>query len=176
MAATSPASPVRPLRDDNVLAVLHHACDLRASRGPVTGSDLMAATGLSRATVHAVCEELIDLGWLVELANQREHGDYVKGRPARRYAFAADAGVVVGVDAGEHRIAARVADLQGRELATVTRQVDHLFDTTPVGERVDAVEATVLDALTGAGVREGAGTGPRVLGLAVGVPAPVGAD
>nr|WP_246314458.1 ROK family transcriptional regulator [Kineococcus aurantiacus] len=158
------------MRDDNALAVLHHVWDLPATAdGPepgVTGTDLIAATGLSRATVHDVCDELITRGWLRELPDERATGTYTKGRPARRYGFEARAGVVVGVDAGEHRIAVRVADLRGRALADTALQVAHDPTRTPVADRFEAVAATVGRALADAG-------DPRVLSVAVGVPAPV---
>jgi predicted NBD/HSP70 family sugar kinase len=172
---TREASVTRRLRDDNALAVLHHVWDLPGTAGDgsggVTGSDLMAATGLSRATVHDVCDELIDRGWLRELANGRSAEGYVKGRPARRYAFDALAGVVVGVDAGQHRISARVADLRGQALADVAVRVDHDPDRTPVADRVEAVVRTVEAAVQEA---TGSARGPGVLAVAVGVPAPVG--
>ncbi|MEZ0490808.1 ROK family protein [Kineococcus sp. TBRC 1896] len=171
MTQGSSATPsvTRRLRDDNALAVLHHVWDLSGDPRDegVTGTDLMAATGLSRATVHDVCGELIDRGWLRELANGRGAQGHVKGRPARRYGFDALAGTVVGVDAGQHRIAARVADLRGRTLADVSAVVDHDPVRTPVADRVADVVRTVE------AVWERAGS-PRVLGVTVGVPAPVG--
>ncbi|PRY17424.1 putative NBD/HSP70 family sugar kinase [Kineococcus rhizosphaerae] len=161
----------RRLRDENALAVLHHVWDLPAgpdgSEPAVTGTDLIAATGLSRATVHDVCEELIGRGWLRELPNERAAGTYTKGRPARRYAFDVHAGVVVGIDAGQHRIAARVGDLRGRPLADVAREVAHEPASTPAAERLEVVAATVRQALAQAG-------SPQVLSVVLGVPAPVG--
>jgi predicted NBD/HSP70 family sugar kinase len=134
---------------------------------PVTGSDLMAATGLTRATVHDVCQELIDRGWVRELANQREHGGYRKGRPARRYAFDPLAGLVVGVDAGEHRVDAIVTDLHGTELGR--------YHSPPRSGFADATEriAAVGDAITTA-LADAEATRP-VLAVTVGVPAPVDA-
>ncbi|WP_380174992.1 ROK family protein [Kineococcus sp. DHX-1] len=164
---TREGSVTRRLRDENALAVLHHVWDLPDGADGVTGSDLMAATGLSRATVHDVCGELIARGWLRELENGRSAEGYVKGRPARRYAFDALAGVVVGVDAGQHRVAARVSDLRGRALADVAVEVDHDPGRTPVADRIADVERVVEETWERAGR-------PRVLGVAVGVPAPVG--
>jgi predicted NBD/HSP70 family sugar kinase len=135
---------------------------------PVTGTDLMAATGLSRATVHDVCEELIARGWVREVANQREHGGYRKGRPARRYEFDPLAGLVVGVDAGQHRVDAIVADLRGVELGRHQGPARGGFADT--GERLTAVGDTVTAALAAAGA-----PAERVLAVTVGVPAPVDA-
>ncbi len=157
----------RRLRDENALAVLHHVWDLPDGADGVTGSDLMAATGLSRATVHDVCGELIERGWLRELENGRTTEGYVTGRPARRYAFDALAGTVLGVDAGLHRIAVRVADLRGRALADAAEEVDHDPARTPVADRVADVVRIVEEAWDRA-------ERPRVLGVALGVPAPVG--
>ncbi len=72
--ATSPL-----LRRLNAIAVLNA---LRRS-GPVTAAELMDATGLSRPTVHTVCDQLIELGWVTELAGRRPLNK--TGRPARCY-------------------------------------------------------------------------------------------
>lgn len=134
----------------------------------VTGSDLMAATGLSRATVHDVCEELIERGWVREVANQREFGGYRKGRPARRYAFDPRAGLVVGVDAGEHRVGVIVADLRGVELGRHQSLTRGGF--ADPAERLDIVGEAITAALAAADVPV-----QRVLTVTVGVPAPVDA-
>jgi predicted NBD/HSP70 family sugar kinase len=150
----------RMVRDASARLVLDHVWQAPA----VTGTDLMAATGLSRATVHDVCEELIARGWVREVANQREHGGYQKGRPARRYAFDPLAGLVVGVDAGQHRVDAIVADLRGAELGRHQSQPRRGF--ADAAERLAAVGDAVTGALAGL-------PSERVLAVTVGVPAPV---
>lgn len=154
----------RMVREASARLVLDHMWDAP----PVTGSDLMAATGLSRATVHDVCEELIERGWVREVANQREFGGYQKGRPARRYAFDPRAGLVVGVDAGEHRIGAVVADLRGVELGR--HQSPPRGGFADPADRLDVVGEAITAALAAADV-----PGRRVLTVSVGVPAPVDA-
>jgi predicted NBD/HSP70 family sugar kinase len=151
------------VREASARLVLDHMWNA----APVTGSDLMAATGLTRATVHDVCQELIDRGWVRELPNQREHGGYRKGRPARRYAFDPLAGLVVGVDAGEHRVDAIVTDLHGTELGR--------YHSPPRSGFADATEriAAVGDAITTA--LADADAARPVLAVTVGVPAPVDA-
>src|ERR687893_434596 len=59
---------------------------LRAG-GPMTGTDLIGATGLARPTVHEVCNDLIRLGWIREMDNRRPRGDSRRGRPAGREAY-----------------------------------------------------------------------------------------
>ena len=155
----------RHLRDASARLVLDHLWDV----DEVTGSALIEATGLSRATVHDVCDELIERGWVTELESLRGGDDHRKGRPARRYAFDARAGVVVGVDAGQHRISASVTDLRGADLARTVLTVTPQDET--VARRLSQIEEGVRAALAQAGVPL-----HRVLAVAVGVPAPVGRD
>ena len=70
----------------------------------------MAATGLSRPTVHEICDDLIARGLAVEEAPAPGGGP---GRRPRVYAARADAAHVVGVDMGESTVRAAVADLRG---------------------------------------------------------------
>ena len=148
----------------NTAAVLDYAWDAAA----FTASDVIAATGLTRSTVIALCDELVERGWFAELPNARAAGEeYRKGRPARRYALRADAGAVVGVDAGQHTITAAVADLRGRELARTSTPLGPGTE----GARTASADATVDEALRLAGA--GAAT---VLCIAVGVPAPTDCD
>ncbi|GCD20415.1 transcriptional regulator [Cellulomonas algicola] len=161
---TVPVS-TRRLREVSTRLVLDHVWDVPE----VTGSALIEATGLSRATVHDVCDELIAQGWVVELESQRVAGDPRRGRPARRYAFDARAGVVVGVDAGQHRVAATVTDLRGAPLARTVLPVAAEDGTAE--HRLALIEQAALDALAEAGAPVRA-----VLAVAVGVPAPVDRD
>ncbi|MDC7121221.1 ROK family protein [Cellulomonas fimi] len=162
--ATVPVS-TRRLREVSTRLVLDHVWDA----DEVTGTALIEATGLSRATVHDVCDELIAQGWVVELESQRPAGDPRRGRPARRYAFDARVGVVVGVDAGQHRVSATVTDLRGHALARTEQSVAAVDGTAE--HRLLLIEQAALGALADAG------TTPRsVLAVAVGVPAPVDRD
>ncbi|NQX27153.1 ROK family protein [Microbacteriaceae bacterium VKM Ac-2854] len=162
MLTTDALNPVRRLNATDVLA--------RAWGGaPLTASELIATTGLTRSTVIGVCDELVERGWFRELDNQRLAGEYSKGRPARRYALRADAGVVVGVDAGIHRLTVFVNDMLGERLVQRSVQVDHA--RTDPTRRLDEIEGAVLAALREAGVASSA-----VLAVAVGVPAPVDAE
>lgn len=165
MGGKKTSASSRQIREANLRAVLHHMWD----SDPVTGSDLMAATGLTRATVHDVCEDLAHRGWIHEVENQREHGEYRLGRPARRYSFQPMAGVLVGVDCGHHKARVTVADLRGRSLA----RRDRAFSSPEhsAEERLELLSQTILEAL--------AATTPapaHVLAVAVGVPAPVDRD
>ncbi|MFE4078330.1 ROK family protein [Paenarthrobacter sp. YIM B13468] len=144
---------------------------LKAMRGAgvVTGTELMASTGLSRATVISICEELVRLGWLQELENQRGAGDYIKGRPARRFVFDDSAASVLGIDIGANKITAIVADMAGTPLSQVTMP----FRTYNVSanERADVLDRIAADVLKKAGV-----SADSILAVSVGVAAPVSRD
>ncbi|MDP5228563.1 MULTISPECIES: ROK family protein [Arthrobacter] len=144
---------------------------LQAMRGAgvLTGTELMAATGLSRATVISICDELVRLGWLRELENQRGAGDYVKGRPARRFVFDDRSAHVLGIDIGAHKITAIVADMAGAARSQVT--LPFRADNVPADERADVLDRIAAQALQDAEVDAG-----TVLAVSVGVAAPVGRD
>src|SRR5918995_922180 len=108
---------------------------LRAG-GPMTGSDLISATGLARPTVHVVCNELIRLGWIREMDSRPPTGVGRRGRPARCYEFQRRAGFVLGIDATD-RVAVRLADLRGDRVAEAGEPLDHV--SVPADERVAAV-------------------------------------
>ena len=161
MTERDTVTPAR-LRRINAAAVL----DLLMPAGPMTGSEIMTATGLSRPTVHAACDELIDLGWVVELEGRRPDGAGRPGRPARCYAFAADSGRVVGVDLGEWKVSAMIADLQGRPLAeaVVLLPSNH----APANERLSATRRAIRDVM-----RQSQASGESVRAVCVGVAAAV---
>ncbi|SDG44445.1 Sugar kinase of the NBD/HSP70 family, may contain an N-terminal HTH domain [Microbacterium pygmaeum] len=134
-----------------------------------TATDAMAKAGLTRSTTIDVIEELGDRGLLRELPNARAGGDYRKGRPSRRFEFRADAGVVVGIDAGRAHLITTVADLRGNTLARTSVDLDPEHDEAAPRR---AAAASALDAtLAAAGA-----TRDEAIALCVGVPAPVDAS
>lgn len=140
---------------------------LRAG-GPMTGSDLIDATGLARPTVHVVCNDLIRLGWIRETERRRPQGDSRRGRPARCYEFQRRAGLVLGVDATD-RVSVRLADLRGDRVAEAGQPLAHV--SVPASERLAAVRRAIDSVLASAAVDP-----THVLALVMGVPTPVDAD
>jgi predicted NBD/HSP70 family sugar kinase len=153
-----------PPRGTSAETLLAYAFDSSA----FTATEAIDATGLTRSTVLGAAEELVRLGWLRELDDARAAGEYRMGRPARRYELDTVAGVVVGVDAGQHRVTAFVADLRGTVLGRAEGALGESGLDVPV--RLGVLADTVDAALASAGVdRE------RVLVTVVGIPAPVDA-
>ncbi|MFC0673281.1 ROK family protein [Brachybacterium hainanense] len=139
------------------------------ANGDFTAAEAMAATGLTRATVLGVCGDLVDAGWLEEIADSRAAGISSRGRPARRYRLRPSAGVVLGIDAGESRFDAILADLRGQELAAEHRRADPA--QLDRDGRVALVRELAAAVLAAAG-RESA----ELLITVIGVPAPVDAE
>ncbi|MEV8533344.1 ROK family transcriptional regulator [Streptomyces sp. NPDC051211] len=148
--------------DPSLLRRINSAVVLRALRaaGARTLTDLTRATGLSRPTVEGVVEGLMGTGLVVEAS--AEEGARRQGRPARRFRFRAEAGHLLGVEIGSHRIAALLSGLDGRVIGAGTKEV---AETASADERLEKVRATVADLLRRAGV-------PRDSLRAVGVASP----
>lgn len=167
MAHRPAESPPRPRTSSK--AVLQFAWDA----GTFRADHAIAALGITRATVLAALDSLIGMGLIREVPRGRDMYPYRLGRPARHFELHAEAGIVVGVDAGDERIVVGVADLAGRV------SVRQEFDTPEIrwsGGRTGsdtrarrrAVLRAVDEALAGAGrARE------DVVALCLGIPAPV---
>ncbi|GAV43648.1 ROK family transcriptional regulator [Streptomyces acidiscabies] len=145
------------LRRINSAVVLHA---LRAAER-ATLTEVTRVTGLSRPTVEGVVEDLIGAGLVVE-----EAADVTvvrrQGRPARRFRFRAEAGYLLGLDIGAHRVSAVVADLDGRVLGAQDRGV---AESASAEERLERARTVVAELLRRAGV-------PRSALRAVGVGTP----
>ncbi len=156
-------------------AVLEFAWDA----GAFQADHVIAALGLTRSTALAALDTLIELGLISELPSAGPGEGYRLGRPARRFELRAEAGVVVGVDAGERQFTASVADLAGEILARCSiggvrgfsDAAQVRFDDLDPAERPTAA----LQAIDGALAKIGR-TRADVIGLGVGIPAPVDAD
>ncbi|KNB53877.1 ROK family protein [Streptomyces caatingaensis] len=148
------------LRRINSAVVLHA---LRASASPAspTLTDLVKVTGLSRPTVEGAVEGLIESG-LVEEASAEEGVARRQGRPARRFRFRVEAGHLLGIEIGAHRVAVLLADLSGRITGAASAEV---AETAPADERLAQVRTAVTDVLRRSGV-------PRDALRAVGVASP----
>ncbi len=138
---------------------------LLRARGPLTRAALGEATGLSRTTVSNVLMELRrrDL-----LADADADAVPTGGRPAGLVALTARAGLAVGVDLGRTHVRVAVADSGHRVLAEDAVRFD-------VDGDADGALATAVRLVTAA-LRSAHATVGRVLGIGLGVPAPLDAD
>ncbi|GGY31435.1 ROK family protein [Streptomyces djakartensis] len=135
------------LRRINSVVVLHA---LRAT-DVATLTEITGLTGLSRPTVEGVVEGLIEAGLVVEKAAE-EGAARRQGRPARRFRFRAEAGHLLGLEVGAHRVAALLADLDGRVIGSQARDVS---GTAAADERLERLRGAVAELLRRAGVARG---------------------
>ncbi|MGH3314259.1 MAG: ROK family protein [Streptomyces sp.] len=157
------------LRRINSTVVLR---ELRSAVGrpPLTLTDLVHATELSRPTVEGVVEGLIETGLVAE-AEEAPGGSASaarRGRPARRFRFRAEAGHALGVEIGSHRVAAVLSDLTGRFTGTATHEAD---ESATADDRLAQADRTVDELLRTAGVRR-----ETLRAVGVGTPGIVEAD
>ncbi|MGW7412847.1 ROK family protein [Streptomyces sp. NPDC054863] len=148
------------LRRINSAVVLHALRGADSADSP-TLTDLTRVTGLSRPTVEGVVEGLIETGLVVETAAE-EGGTKRQGRPARRFRFRAEAGHLLGIEIGPHRVSALLSGLDGRIVGAGSREVD---ESAGADDRLERVRQVVADVLRRASV-------PRSSLWAVGVGSP----
>ncbi|MER8012011.1 ROK family transcriptional regulator [Streptomyces sp. NPDC094149] len=110
-----------------------------------TLTDLSRRTGLSRASTEDVVRDLVERGWVAVVPPAAG----MVGRPARRYRFRSDAGHVLGIDIGGHKILVVVADLDGTAVHSSRVAVSPSLGRK---ERLAALDRAVAQALAGSGL------------------------
>lgn len=130
----------------------------------LTVTELIDRTGLTGATLHSVCNELIERGWVLERPGVKGRSPR-KGRPARRFELNADAGCVLGLDVSEVHLGVIVADLIGNTLFQANFELPYVLN---VAERSGHLLETIDGCLRQAGV-----TRDRLLVASIGIAAPV---
>ncbi|WP_330456503.1 ROK family protein [Streptomyces sp. NBC_00820] len=155
--------------DPSLLRRINSAVVLHALRATdcATLTEITRLTGLSRPTVEGVVEGLAEAGLVVEKAAE-EGTARRQGRPARRFRFRAEAGHLLGLEIGPHRVAALLSDLDGRVLGTQAREV---AETAPADERLERLRGAVAELLRRTGVARGS-----LRAVGVGTPGIVEAD
>ena len=128
-------------------------------------TDLARMTGLSRATVSALVEELGDAG----VVEEHEAPDAIRPRPTGRppvaLSLVAGAGFAVGLDFGHQHIRVAICDLSGELVVEEwsPAEVDH----API-ESLDLAHELVRASLSIAGIEH-----ERLLGVGMGLAAPI---
>ena len=155
-----PSASVTPERTRNLGLVGDAALRL----GTVTRSDLIAATGLSKATVARMVDDLTGLGILTAAAPPTHpNAPRGRGRTPDTLTVPGDLGHVIGVSFGIRRSVVLAWDLAGREIA-------HRSWETPPGETLADSVAWLRDIILAA--RSQTPAAP-LQGIVVAVPARV---
>jgi predicted NBD/HSP70 family sugar kinase len=145
------------VREHNLALVLRH---LASSPRPISRAEVAAATGLTKATVSALVEDLIGGRLVSEVEPTPRAG---AGRPANGLRLAADGPAGLGLEINVDYLAACVVDLTGE----VCHHAVHHGDQRPrrpdqVLEATARLAAEAVDAATAQGL--------RVAGAALAVP------
>ncbi|MFF0268117.1 ROK family transcriptional regulator [Kribbella sp. NPDC004536] len=150
-------------RAANQVACLRFLADADEAR---TVGVISEGTGLSRPTVHAVLDDLLDAG-LVDSTSPTTAGP---GRPARAFRFARETGLVAGVDLGPRGARAIICDLSGRRVGYAELPPNGKPDLSLITRALEAAAATALDP-SASPLDLG-----RLRGVGVGLPGVVEAD
>jgi predicted NBD/HSP70 family sugar kinase len=157
---TASSAPVRQssVRAHNLALVLHTVAN-RADRP--SRAAIATVTGLTRATVSALVDDLIAGGLLVELDPPPRTG---AGRPAAGLALSPDGPAGLGLEINVDYLAACVVDLTGTVRHQVVRRLDR------------AAALTDLELLAGEAAAEASREGLTLAGAALAVPGLVTAE
>jgi predicted NBD/HSP70 family sugar kinase len=150
----------------HVLRWLNAAAVLTALRGfgSARVADLVASTSLTRPTVTQALAALERAGWAEMGPGEPPRKMAVRriGRPAQQVRFRSEAGHVLGIDIGRHKLLAAVADLSGTVLAQYRRDVGASYRGQDL---VTEVESVVDAALAQTGLSRAS-----ITSVAVGTP------
>jgi predicted NBD/HSP70 family sugar kinase len=157
--AVRPAGAARPasVREHNLALVLH---EIAAATAPPSRADVSAGTGLTRATVSALVDELLAGRLLTEIERAPRAG---AGRPAKGLVLAAGGGAGIGLEVNVDYVSACLVDLTGGLRHRTVRAAD-LRVVSP--RQALAAVADLAAAARTEAVRQGL----RVAGTALAVP------
>jgi predicted NBD/HSP70 family sugar kinase len=129
-----------------------------------TRFELAHRTGLSRATIAKLLEELREVGVLEE-RDPRDDRPRSTGRPPIPLSLVPDAAFAVGLDVGHQHVRVAVCDLSGNPVAD---EWSHADVDNARAETLELAEELVRRALRRAAVAE-----DRLLGVGMGLAAPI---
>jgi len=118
-------------RSANQVACLRFLADTDEAQ---TIGVISAETGLSRPTVHAVLDDLIEAGLVVPT----DPSTVGPGRPARAFRFAREAGFVAGADLGPRGARAVICDLSGQRMGYVELKPDRRAEVSLIQRAIRA--------------------------------------
>lgn len=143
---SQPASP-SALRKHNLALVLWAI----RKAGPASRAAIARETGLSKPTVNEVVEELMRTCHVQEAEPSPRTDPPRPGRRGRPVWFRADQGHLLGLDIGANKVAAIVANLDGKTLASERRRVPS-SPCPPASLVLDETRRVAAEAILKAGI------------------------
>jgi predicted NBD/HSP70 family sugar kinase len=153
MSKRPPAGSPGLLRRLNSAAVLHAVRE----DGPASRAAIARATGLSKPTVNAAVELLLEQGYLTE--DDELASPTGPGRRPRLLRFASGLGHVLGIDIGANKVLVLAADLAGQVLATERRKTEAREPAALLALVEDAASHALEAARIAAGSLKAVGVG-----------------
>lgn len=131
-------------REFNVSAVLGMFWNTPAGVG-LTASELVGMTGLTRATILSICDELREQGWVTE--DRAPSAIPGRGRQARRFTFNQRRYLIAAADVGFHSVTSAISDLKGTILGQAqVSLVDHQWQADRTQHLLDTFEQALREA------------------------------
>ncbi|MBD2867907.1 ROK family protein [Paenibacillus arenilitoris] len=148
--ATGDLALIKKINTSIVLeAVLKHA--------PLSRAQISELTGLNKATVSSLVQDLIDSHLVLEIGPGESSG----GRKPVMLLFNGTAGYAVGIDLGVNYIRGLLVDLEGNVIAELERGLKRQDAEFALGQLMDCIERLI---------REAPGSPYGIVGIGVGVP------
>lgn len=167
MVRTGSGALVRKLNSNAVLTLLQ-------SRGPLSQAEIVAITGLGKATVSSLIASLDAEGWIIEVGPAAAAGDR-GGRPSTLLNLNPDRGFVVGVKILEDAVAVVVTDLYARVVLHETTPVSRGLGDTDYANAVESLLSTTVERVNAAIAASGVDRS-KILGVGVGITGLVDTD
>ncbi len=152
------SAALRAANRASVVRVLRHA-------GWATRAELVDQTGLSRATVSSVLQELTERGLIAERPSPSPGA---QGRPPTKVGLDKSAGSAIAIDIGVRHVAVAVGDLSHSILA-------ERWTTAPRGHTATSGTRIVMRSIEEA-VRQASVDPEELVGAAISIAAPVATD
>ncbi|MCK6546690.1 ROK family protein [Myxococcota bacterium] len=127
----------------------------------ISRADLARHTGLSRSTVSAIINDVLE----TRLVRESGSGESKGGRRPIMLTFDDEAFAIAGIDMGASHVGVAITNLRGEVRAWHTRP--HRVQADPEGT------LALIDELFGESLRDAGITKKRILGIGVAVPSPV---
>ncbi|MFW5695834.1 MAG: ROK family transcriptional regulator [Alkalispirochaeta sp.] len=144
--------------------------DIIRREGPISRAQLVRSTALSKSTISLHVDRLLKVGVIKEEARQTDSG------PGRRslLRFAADQGIVVGIELGVTSIDVAVCDLEATVRASHSEALDIAQGPVPVLTRAYEIIEQLLPEVGQRSEESAADRAmPRLMGIGIGLPGPV---
>ncbi len=111
----------------------------------LTASELVGMTGLTRATILSICDELREQGWVTE--DRAPSAIPGRGRQARRFTFNQRRYLIAAADVGFHSVTSAISDLKGTILGQAqVSLVDHQWQADRTQHLLDTFEQALREA------------------------------